>query len=122
MSETADFDQMYRDERTLNGLPAATPWDIGEPQPVIRQLVAHGAVRGRVLDPGTGPGHHGIYYASHGHSVTGIDPSSAAMERANSNAKAAGVSVDFQVADATKLDGLDSSFDTVVDSAFYHTF
>lgn len=30
--------------------------------------------------------------------------------------------VDFQVADATKLDGLASRFDTVVDSAFYHVF
>jgi SAM-dependent methyltransferase len=122
MSEIVDFDQMYRDERTLNGLPAATPWDIGEPQPVIRQLVAHGAVRGRVLDPGTGPGHNAIYYASHGHSVTGIDGSSTAIERANDNARAAGVTVDFQIGDATKLDGLDGAFDTVVDSAFYHCF
>jgi SAM-dependent methyltransferase len=30
--------------------------------------------------------------------------------------------VDFQVADATKLDGLEGRFDTVVDSAFYHVF
>lgn len=30
--------------------------------------------------------------------------------------------MDFQVADATKLDGLDDRFDTVVDSAFYHVF
>ncbi|AGZ54466.1 hypothetical protein LAUMK7_02401 [Mycobacterium kansasii] len=33
-----------------------------------------------------------------------------------------GVSVDFRVADATKLEGLDGRFDTVVDCAFYHTF
>jgi len=32
------------------------------------------------------------------------------------------VSVDFQLADATKLEGLDGRFDTVVDCAFYHTF
>jgi ubiquinone/menaquinone biosynthesis C-methylase UbiE len=32
------------------------------------------------------------------------------------------VSVNFQLADATKLDGLDNRFDTVVDCAFYHTF
>jgi SAM-dependent methyltransferase len=32
------------------------------------------------------------------------------------------VSVNFEVADATKLDGLDGRFDTVVDCAFYHTF
>jgi SAM-dependent methyltransferase len=30
--------------------------------------------------------------------------------------------VNFQLADATKLEGLENRFDTVVDSAFYHTF
>ncbi|GAB7144404.1 class I SAM-dependent methyltransferase [Mycobacterium riyadhense] len=116
------FEEMYRDERLSYGLPAATPWDIGGPQPVVQQLVALGAIRGEVLDPGTGPGHHAIYYASKGYSATGIDGSAGAIERAQANALQAGVSVDFQVADATKLDGLDGRFDTVVDCAFYHTF
>jgi SAM-dependent methyltransferase len=113
---------MYRDERTLHGLPAATPWDIGGPQPVVQQLVAVGAIKGEVLDPGTGPGHHAIYYASKGYSVTGIDASPGAIERAKDNARKAAVAVNFQVADATKLEGLDGRFDTVVDSAFYHVF
>jgi SAM-dependent methyltransferase len=116
------FEEMYRDERTSHGLPAATPWDIGGPQPVVQQLVAVGAIKGEVLDPGTGPGHHAIYYASKGYSATGVDGSAAAIERAQENAQKAGVSVDFQVADATKLEGLDGRFDTVVDCAFYHTF
>ena len=116
------FEEMYRDERVAHGLPAATPWDIGGPQPVVRQLVAVGAIKGEVLDPGTGPGHHAIYYASKGYSATGIDGSATAVERARENARNAGVSVNFQVADATKLDGLDGRFDTVVDCAFYHTF
>ncbi len=116
------FEQMYRDERTSYGLPVATPWDIGGPQPVVQQLVALGAVKGEVLDPGTGPGHHAIYYASKGYSATGIDGSATAVERARDNARKAGVSVNFELADATKLDGLDGRFDTVVDCAFYHTF
>jgi SAM-dependent methyltransferase len=116
------FEEMYRDERTSHGLPAATPWDIGGPQPVVQQLVAVGAVKGEVLDPGTGPGHHAIHYASKGLSATGIDASPSAIERAKQNAQKAGVSVDFQVADATTLEGLEDRFDTVVDSAFYHVF
>jgi 2-polyprenyl-3-methyl-5-hydroxy-6-metoxy-1,4-benzoquinol methylase len=115
------FDEMYRDDRTAHGLPAATPWDIGGPQPVVKQLVSLGAVKGEVLDPGTGPGHHAIYYASQGLSSTGIDASPAAIERARANADRAGVPVNFQVADATRLDGFDGRFDTVVDCAFYHT-
>ncbi|HTQ20093.1 class I SAM-dependent methyltransferase [Mycobacterium sp.] len=116
------FDESYRDDRTSHGLPTATPWDIGGPQPVVQQLVALGAIKGEVLDPGTGPGHHAIYYASKGYSATGIDGSAAAIERARENARKAGVSVNFELADATKLEGLDNRFDTVVDCAFYHTF
>jgi SAM-dependent methyltransferase len=89
---------------------------------VVQQLVALGAVKGDVLDPGTGPGHHAIYYASKGYSATGIDGSATALERARENAQKAGVSVNFELADATKLDGLENRFDTVVDCAFYHTF
>jgi SAM-dependent methyltransferase len=111
-----DFDALYRDE------PVLTPWDIGGPQPIVQQLVAFGGVKGEVLDPGTGPGHHAIFYASKGYAVTAIDSSSAAIERAQANAARAGINVDFRVADATKLDGLEDRFDTVVDCAFYHVF
>jgi SAM-dependent methyltransferase len=117
-----DFDELYRDERSIDGLPALTPWDIGGPQPVIQQLVAYGALRGEVLDPGTGPGHHAIHYASKGYATTGIDSSAAAIDRAKRNAQHAGVTADFRVADATRLDGFENRFDTVVDSAFYHVF
>jgi len=121
-TDPSRFEEMYRDQRVSHGLPAATPWDIGGPQPVVRQLVALGAIKGEVLDPGTGPGHHAIYYASKGYSATGIDASPTGLERARENARRAGVSVNFQLADATKLEGLDGRFDTVVDSAFYHVF
>ena len=116
------FEEMYRDERMSHGLPAATPWDIGGPQPVVQRMVALVAIKGEVLDPGTGPGHHAIYYASKGYAATGIDGSAGALERAVENARKAGVRVNFQLADATKLDGFDNRFDTVVDCAFYHTF
>ncbi len=123
----ADFDALYRDRQRVDGTPPSTPWDIEAPQPVIEQLVAYGALRGRVLDPGTGPGHHAIYYAAHGHPVTGIDISAGAIERARANAERAGQAVDFRVADATDLAGsgalgADERFDTVVDCAFYHVF
>lgn len=117
-----DFDDLYRDTALVDGAPVSTPWDIGGPQPVVQQLVAYGALRGEVLDPGTGPGHHAIHFASKGYSVTGIDVSAAAIERARRNAERAGVTVDFQVADATALDGFENRFGTVVDCAFYHVF
>ncbi|SOJ53253.1 Glycine/sarcosine N-methyltransferase [Mycobacterium simulans] len=118
-ASVAGFEPLYGDATAADGL---IPWDIGGPQPVVQQLVAYGAIRGEVLDPGTGPGYHAIHYAAHGYSATGIDGSPSAIERAKRNAERAGVQVDFQVADATKLDGFEGRFDTVVDSAFYHVF
>lgn len=119
MQADPTFDTMYRSEQATAGV---VPWDIGGPQPVVQELVAHGALRGEVLDPGTGPGHHAIYIASQGYSTTGIDASPAAIDQARRNAQRAGVTVDFQVADATRLAEFEGRFDTVVDSAFYHVF
>ena len=113
----AGFEPLYGAAEHTDGL---VPWDIGGPQPAVQQLVAYGAIRGEVLDPGTGPGYHAIHFASQGFSATGVDGSPTAIARAKRNAEPAGVEVDFQVADATKLDGFEGRFDTVVDSAFYH--
>jgi SAM-dependent methyltransferase len=52
--------------------------------------------------------------------TTGIDGSPAAIDRAKRNAQRAGATVDLRIADATRLDGFENRFDTVVDSAFYH--
>ncbi|EUA00272.1 methyltransferase domain protein [Mycobacterium kansasii 824] len=116
------FEEMYRDDRVAHGLPAATPWDIGGPQPVVQQLVALGAIRGRCSTrapgratmPSTTPPR-----ASRPPASTGRWPPSSVPGTMRGKV---GVSVDFRVADATKLEGLDGRFDTVVDCAFYHTF
>jgi hypothetical protein len=76
VTDPSRFEEMYRDDRTSNGLPAATPWDIGGPQPVVQQLVAFGGVRGEVLDPGN----HAIYFAQKGYAATGIDSSPVGIE------------------------------------------
>ncbi|AEF36421.1 conserved hypothetical protein [Mycolicibacter sinensis] len=78
------FEEIYR---AAAGLPAATPWDIGGAQPVVRRLVALGAIKGAVLDPGTGPGHHAVHFAEHGFAATGVDVSETAIEGARANAR-----------------------------------
>ena len=118
-TQPMDFDALYDAGRSE---PSLIPWDIDAPQPVVQQLVAFGGLRGEVLDPGTGPGYHAIHFAAKGYSATGVDASPTAIELAKRNAERAGVQVNFQVADATVLDGLEGRFDTVVDSAFYHVF
>jgi len=116
------FDKLYRGEPTFEGAPPPTgiPWDINQAQPRLMELEALGGISGEVLDIGCGLGDNSIYFASRGHSVTGLDGSPTAIEEARRRASEAGVSVTFAVADATKLTGYDGRFDTVIDSALYH--
>jgi SAM-dependent methyltransferase len=97
----------------------AATWDIGESQPIIRQLVALGTVKGNVLDAGCGTGWHAIESARGGCSVTGLDVAPTAIHRARTNARRAGVAVDFRQADVTTLEGVDGRFDTIIDCKLY---
>ena len=116
------FDKLYRGEAAFDGWPPPTgiPWDVHQAQPRLMELEALGGISGEVLDIGCGLGDNAIYLASRGHSVTGLDGSPAAIEEARRRAGAAGVTVTFDVADATDLSGYEDRFDTVVDSALYH--
>ena len=116
------FDNLYRGEPAFRGgpPPGAIPWDVGQAQPRLMELEALGAINGEVLDIGCGLGDNAIFLASRGHSVTGLDGSPAAIDRARARAADAGQQVRFDVADATELAGYDGAFDTVIDSALLH--
>ncbi|TVT42394.1 class I SAM-dependent methyltransferase [Amycolatopsis rhizosphaerae] len=114
-----DFDQVYQGKPVV-GAAGLVPWDIGEPQPALVELEHDGEIRGEVLDVGCGLAENALFLASRGYRVTGIDFAPTAVERARERARARGLTAAFTVGDATRLDGFDNRFDTVLDSALYH--
>ncbi|AFK20240.1 class I SAM-dependent methyltransferase [Haloferax mediterranei ATCC 33500] len=98
------------------------PWDIGRPQPIFVELAEDGRVSGPVLDAGCGTGTHVCYFAERGHTVTGIDVSTRAIELARKKADDRAVQATFHVADAFDLPPSLGPFNTVVDCGLLHVF
>jgi SAM-dependent methyltransferase len=98
----------------------STPWDTGLTPPEI-VAVAERLPPGRALDLGCGTGTNSLYLAERGWKVTGIDFVAAAIRRARQKAAAAKLSVDFRVADVTRLDFLQEPYDLAFDVGCLHS-
>jgi SAM-dependent methyltransferase len=101
-----------------------TPWDGHEIATSLRTLVEgdQPLSPATALDIGCGTGDTSIYLAKHGWQVTGIDFVPKAIDKARAKARAAGVTVDFRVGDATELssEGVGSGFHVIVDNGCLH--
>ncbi len=98
------------------------PWDIGRPQKEFIRLAEDGEISGIVLDVGCGTGENALYLASLGFEVWGVDAAPAAIKKAKEKAKECGISINFLVSDALKLQLLQNKFDTVIDCGLFHVF
>src|SRR6187397_674741 len=76
------------------------PWDLGEPQPAIVRLAAHGGFAGSVLDAGCGTGENALHIASLGLPVLGVDVAETALSMARKKAADRGIEIEFAAADA----------------------
>ncbi len=111
-----DYDEMYLDRAGDDG----PPWEIGGPQPALVALIAREPIGARVLDLGCGTGELALYLAARGHSVTGLDGSAVAITKARQKAAERGLTATFRVADATQLESIGETFDTLCDSGLLH--
>jgi SAM-dependent methyltransferase len=101
-----------------------TPWD-GHPMSTTLATLVEGDVAGAAgsaLDIGCGTGDNAIYLAKHGWRVTGVDYVAKPLDAARTKSRAAGVTVDFRQADATRLEsaGIGADFTLIVDNGCLH--
>jgi len=106
------FDEAYR------GTP---PWDIGRAQREFVVLEESGQISGDVLDVGCGKGDNALFLAACGHEVVAVDSVPAAIESARRKVKERGLAATFLLMDTRRIDGIGRTFDTVIDSGFFHT-
>ena len=92
-----EWDDAYQESGHFQGPP---PWNIGEPQPELAQLIKDGKIRGEVLDAGCG--------------VAELSLALAAEERGLTTAT-------FVQDDITSFTGYDGRFNTIVDSTLFHS-
>ncbi|MGN6868166.1 MAG: class I SAM-dependent methyltransferase [Solirubrobacteraceae bacterium] len=101
-----------------------TPWDTGEVPAELAALIdGPGALPpGRALDIGCGTGTQAVYMARGGWEVTAIDAVPRPLSRARARADAAGVNVDWILADVARLHrlGLTPGFTLFFDRGCFH--
>jgi SAM-dependent methyltransferase len=113
----SEYDEIYRDSADSGG----PPWVIGGPQPALAAVLDDGVKGPKVLDIGCGPGDLAIALARRGYDVTAIDISRVAIDMARAKAAREGLTVRFEVQDATDLSLPWAPFDSVFDSGLLHS-
>ena len=112
-----DYDKLYRDSADSGG----PPWVIGGPQPALAAVLDEGVRGPKVLDVGCGTGDLAIALARRGLEVTAVDISRVAIDMARAKAACEGLTVHFEVQDATDLSLPSAPFDSVFDSGLLHS-
>lgn len=114
-----NWDGAYREESVFEGPP---PWNIGEPQPELAEIIRTTEIRDDVLDAGCGHAELSLALAAAGHTVVGIDLSPTAVAAATAAAaERALATATFVCADITVFSGYDGRFATIFDSTLFHS-
>jgi methyl halide transferase len=100
-----------------------TPWDIGRADFNLVEIVTQQPMeKGKALDVGCGSGHNTIWLVQQGFTVTGIDVSEIAVEKAKENAFKADVQATFLLMDFFEKDIPGCPFKLVFDRGCFHSY
>lgn len=98
-----------------------TPWDNDVADSELQRVIDQFQIAPcRMLEPGCGTGTNAVHLARGGFDVTAFDVSQLAIDKAQARAKAAGVAVNFLVADVFDLPDFGEPFPLVFDRGVYH--
>lgn len=98
-----------------------TPWDSGiRSRELARVLETEPIARGRAVELGCGTGTNAVFLAQQGFQVTAIDCAPLALERAQTRAASAGVSLELIENDLCNLTARPGTFDFVFDRGCFH--
>ncbi|MEW6716282.1 MAG: class I SAM-dependent methyltransferase [Chloroflexota bacterium] len=95
------------------------PWDTGVSPPELLDFIRTHEP-GKVFDMGCGTGTNLITLAQHGWQASGVDFAPRAIRLAKHKAQKAGVQVDLQVGDVTKLYEPSNTYDLILDIGCFH--
>jgi methyl halide transferase len=113
MKDHPDWNDSYRDGNL--------PWDTGRPSSELQRVLRQHSIQPcRALELGCGTGTNCVWLAQQGFEVTGVDVAPLAIEQAEKRAHAAGVNVEFWVADVLHLPDLNGPFAFFFDRGCYH--
>ncbi len=99
------------------------PWDTGEPEPLLVEFVASGAVTpSPSLEVGAGTGTNAIWMTERGFDVLGVDVSPLAVERAQAKMEGRALTCRFAARDFLAAPPPDGPFQFVFDRGCFHVF
>jgi SAM-dependent methyltransferase len=114
-----DWDEVYKGQGFFEGPP---PWNIGEPQPEIAELIRADKFRSDVLDVGCGFAEASLELAAQGYTIVGIDLAPTAVAAATKAAEDRGLlNATYVQDDITSFTGYDGRFNTILDSGLIHS-
>ncbi|MGC1401486.1 MAG: class I SAM-dependent methyltransferase [Thermodesulfobacteriota bacterium] len=100
-----------------------TPWDIGRPDFNLVEMVNKRPIeKGKALDVGCGSGHNSIWLAQNEFTVTGVDVSEIALQKAKENASSENIKCTFLLLDFFEKDVPRFPFNFIFDRGCFHSY